>query len=83
VADGQIRFVGWRWARGGGSVWRRIVDIERNGDHVGEVEACLTEATAAALATDLDHELIGADVAVTLMPCTESHLRDLLDQGRA
>jgi hypothetical protein len=81
MADQEIRFVGWRLARAGGSPWRRIVDVERDGEHLGEAEACLTAAAAAAVATDLDREPTDDEVAAALMSYTESHLRDLLERG--
>jgi hypothetical protein len=61
--DQEIRFVGWPLARAGGSPWRRIVDVERDGEHLGEAEACPTAVAAAALATDLDRELADDEVA--------------------
>jgi hypothetical protein len=78
---GDVDFVGWRLARADGSPWRRLVDVERDGEHLGEAEACLTAATGAALAADLGRELNPDEVAAALMAYAEDHLRELIDGG--
>jgi hypothetical protein len=82
MAASGLQFVGWRLAREGGSPWRRIVDVERDGQHVGEAEACLTSATAAALAADVGRELADEEIAQALMRYAEDQLRELVDQGQ-
>jgi hypothetical protein len=57
------------------------VDVERDGQHLGEAEACLTSATAAALAADLGREMADDEIAQALMRYAEDHLRELVEQG--
>jgi hypothetical protein len=81
MSGGAPRFVGWRPAREGGSPWRRVVDIERDGQHLGEAEACVTSETAASLATDVGRELAEDEVAGALMRYAEDRLRELVERG--
>lgn len=77
----ELQFVSWRPAREGGSPWRRVVDVERDGEHVGEAEACLTSEAAAALGSDLGRNLAEDELADALMSYAESQLRDVLARG--
>jgi hypothetical protein len=77
----EIRFVQWRLARPQGSPWRRVADVERGDEHLGEIEACLSSKAAAGLATDLGRDLADEELADALMAYAEVHVRDLLDQG--
>jgi hypothetical protein len=76
-----VRFVQWRLARPEGSPWRRVADVERGDEHLGEIEACLSSNAAAGLATDLGRDIADEELADALMAYAEAHVRDLLDQG--
>ena len=77
----EVRFVQWRLARPHGSPWRRVADVERGEEHLGEIEACLSSKAATALADDLGHDLDNEALAAALMAYAEAHVRALLDQG--
>jgi hypothetical protein len=77
----ELRFEHWRPAREGGSPWRRVVDVEQDGDHLGEAEACLTSQTAEALAADLGRRPSDDEFAAALMVYAEARLRELLASG--
>jgi hypothetical protein len=77
----EVRFVQWRLARPQGSPWRRVADVERGDEHLGEIEACLSSKAAAALTDDLGRNLDDEELAVALMAYAESRVRVLLDQG--
>jgi hypothetical protein len=79
--NGQVRFVQWRLARPQGSPWRRVADVERGEEHLGEIEACLSSKAAAALADDLGRDLDDEELAAALMAYAEARVRALLDQG--
>jgi hypothetical protein len=76
-----VRFVQWRLARPEGSPWRRVADVERGDEHLGEIEACLGAKAAAALASDLGRDLPDEDLVAALMAYAEARVRALLDQG--
>lgn len=77
----EVRFVQWRLARPQGSPWRRVADVERGDEHLGEIEACLSLKAAARLATDLGRDLSDEELAAALTAYAEADVRALLDQG--
>jgi hypothetical protein len=42
----EVRFVQWRLARPEGSPWRRVADVERGGEHLGEMRVRTSPTTA-------------------------------------
>ncbi|MFP4636511.1 MAG: hypothetical protein ACLFRD_11670 [Nitriliruptoraceae bacterium] len=57
------------------------MDIEREGQHLGQAEACMTSATAAALRGDLGGELSEDESVTALVRYAEDHLGELVEQG--
>jgi hypothetical protein len=55
--SGQVRFERWRLTRPEGSPWRRVADVARGDEHLGEIEACLRAKASAALTADLGRDL--------------------------
>jgi hypothetical protein len=82
VAGDAVRFLQWRAPRASGGPLRRIVDVERGEQHLGEVEACLSEDAADALATRLGRELTQLELVDALRAYVEDHVCTLLDRGR-
>ena len=76
-----VRFANWRLARPEGSPWRRVVDVERGDEHLGEIEVCMSSKAAAGLATDVDRDLADEEIAGALMAYAETHVRALLEKG--
>jgi hypothetical protein len=81
TTSAEVRFVQWRLARPQGSPWRRVADVERGDQHLGEIEACLSFKAAARLADDLDRDLADEELAAALMAYAEAHVLALIDQG--
>jgi hypothetical protein len=81
MTSAEVRFVQWRLARPQGSPWRRVADVERGAEHLGEIEACLSSKAAAGLATDLGRDFTDEELADALMAHAEARVRVLLDQG--
>lgn len=77
----DLEFTGWRLAREDGSPWRRVVDVERGDEHLGEAEVCLTSAAAAGLAEDLGRQPATEEIADALMAYAEDRLRSLVAEG--
>ncbi|MFP4635742.1 MAG: hypothetical protein ACLFRD_07775 [Nitriliruptoraceae bacterium] len=77
----EVRLVRWRLARPQGSPWRRVADVERGDEHLGEIEACMSSKAAEGLAADLGRELSDEQLAAALMAYAEARVRALLDQG--
>jgi hypothetical protein len=77
----EVRFVQWRLARPQGSPWRRVADVERGEEHLGEIEACLSSRAAAKLASDLGREFADEELAAALMAYAQAHVIARLDQG--
>jgi hypothetical protein len=77
----EVRFVQWRLARPQGSPWRRVADVERGDQHLGEIEACLSVKAAARLASELGRDFTDEELAHALMAYAEAYVRALLDQG--
>ena len=77
----EVRFANWRLARPEGSPWRRVADVERGDEHVGEIEVCMSSKAAAGLASDLDRDLADEELAGALMAYAEAQVRALLDKG--
>ena len=81
VAGDEVRFERWRLARPQGSPWRRVADVERGDQHLGEIEACLSFKAAAKLASDLGRDLADEEFTDALMAYAEAHVRALIEQG--
>lgn len=81
MAGEEVRFLQWRPARASSGPWRRIVDVERGEQHLGEVEACLSAEAAEALATQLGRELTQVELTDALRAYVEDHVCAVLDRG--
>jgi hypothetical protein len=82
VANDEVRFLQWRPARASGGAWRRIVDVERGEQHLGEVEACLSADAANALAPQLGREVTQLELVDAMRAYVEDHVCALLDRGQ-
>jgi hypothetical protein len=81
VMSDEVHFERWRLSRPQGSPWRRVADVERGDQHLGEIEACLSFRAAAKLASEMGREFTDEELSAALMAYAEAYVGALVEQG--